>query len=80
MSWILNEYENYVFHHPFTCYIAGPTSSGKTVLLQKILLNKNILFDKIPNRIVFCYKIWQPAYEIFKLLDNHLVGQLLKSL
>ena len=41
-----------IFKHPFTCCIAGPTGAGKTVLLQKILINKNNIFDIQPDRIV----------------------------
>ena len=58
-----------IFQTPFTCCISGPSGAGKTEILQKILINKEALFDKIPERIVFCYKIMQHAYEVFKLLD-----------
>ena len=32
-----NDIPSYVFKHPFTCMIAGPSKSGKTTLLKKIL-------------------------------------------
>jgi hypothetical protein len=47
--------------HPFTMQIGGPTSSGKTVWLQK-LLACDAIQPRIP-RIVWCYGQWQPAYE-----------------
>jgi len=65
--WII---DSIIFKHPFTCSIAGPTGAGKTMLLQKILINKKEIFDIQPDRIVFCYKSWQPAYEVFSLLDT----------
>ena len=57
------------FKVPFTCLIVGPTNAGKSMLLQKILINKNAIIDKPINNIIFCYKTMQPAYDVFKLLD-----------
>ena len=37
-----------IFKHPFTCLIAGPTQSGKTYLLQKILNFNQILIEPSP--------------------------------
>jgi len=65
----LNKNEEYVFKHPFRCYVAGPSCCGKTELLQKILLNLNNLVDKPIERIVFCYSEWQKKYEIFNYLS-----------
>jgi Ni2+-binding GTPase involved in maturation of urease and hydrogenase len=31
--------EDLKYKHPFTCIISGPTSSGKTVLMRRILEN-----------------------------------------
>ena len=47
-----------IFRHPFTCIIAGPTGAGKTVLLKKILENKNYIIDTKPDKIVYCYNGW----------------------
>ena len=55
--------EGVIFKHPFTCMLAGPTGAGKTVLIKKILLYKDIIIEPIPERIVYCYKSWQPAYD-----------------
>jgi hypothetical protein len=63
-NWIIDET---IFKHPFTCILAGPTGAGKTVLLQQILEHKNKLIDKIPEKIVYCYKSWQPAYDQINL-------------
>jgi len=30
---------HFQFKHPFTCVVSGPTSTGKTVLVRKILEN-----------------------------------------
>lgn len=52
-----------IFRHPFTCILAGPTGAGKTVLLNKILDYQQVIIDPKPEKIVFCYKSWQSAYE-----------------
>lgn len=62
-KWII---EGEIFMHPFTCIISGPTMCGKTFLLKEILKNKNVLIKPVPQRIILCYKAWQPTYEDFK--------------
>ena len=68
MSWFLEEKENFVFNLPFTTMVVGPSGCGKTALVSKILLNSETLFDKKIDRVVFCYSVWQQAYELFKFL------------
>ena len=53
MNWIVDKI---IFKCPFTLMLAGPSGAGKTTLLEKILINKEIILDKQPQRIVFCYK------------------------
>ena len=54
-----------LFKHPFTCLIAGPTGSGKSYFVFRLL--KNIeLIDPIPERIVYCYVAWQEAFNEVK--------------
>ena len=52
-----------VFNHPFTGIIAGPTGSGKTVLLMKILDNASKYIYPPPDVIVYCYSRWQPLFD-----------------
>jgi hypothetical protein len=56
------------FKHPFTCITAGPTSSGKTVLIRRILKHhralinfKNEIIDKL--KVLWAYGQWQSLYE-----------------
>jgi hypothetical protein len=67
--WFLPENNKFVFHHPFRTYIAGPTTCGKTKLVENILINRHKLIDKVIERIVICYKAMQESYENLKILD-----------
>ena len=61
-----NDIPSYVFKHPFTCMIAGPSKSGKTTLLKKILHSNKIIIDKPPEKIVYCYSRWQDGFNELK--------------
>jgi hypothetical protein len=56
------------FKHPFTCIAAGPTSSGKTVLVRRILKHhksiihfKGMSIEKL--KVIWAYGQWQNLYE-----------------
>ncbi|KAL9958150.1 hypothetical protein ACROYT_G035124 [Oculina patagonica] len=53
------------FHlgHPFTCMVAGMTGSGKTVWVKSLLQQAHKTMHPTPERIVWCYSQWQPAYR-----------------
>ena len=38
------------------------TGSGKTVWIQSLLKQANRMINPPPERIVWCYSQWQPAY------------------
>jgi hypothetical protein len=48
------------FKHPFTGVCAGPTGSGKSELMKKIVQNARLLIDPPPHRIVWYYAEFQP--------------------
>ena len=57
------------FQHPFTCMLAGPTSSGKTVLVKSIIENhkKTLYFSgESPEtlKVVWAYGQWQSFYDL----------------
>ena len=50
--------ENHVkFKHPFTCIVAGPTGSGKTSFVIKLLQKLKTLFteSRFEGEIIWCY-------------------------
>jgi hypothetical protein len=51
-----------LFKHPFTAMVAGPTKAGKTVWVQKLVLNMQDMISPTPQEIYWCYSEWQPVY------------------
>ena len=41
--------------HPFSCIIAGPSGSGKTEFVLKLINNADIMINKIPETLTWCY-------------------------
>jgi GTPase SAR1 family protein len=51
------------FQHPFNCIVAGPTQSGKTTLITKILQHQQQLINVPIDYILYCYSEYQNAYD-----------------
>ena len=59
------------FEHPFTCIVAGMTGSGNTVWVKSLLTQAYRMINLPPEKIVWCYSQWQPAYtEILVTIPN----------
>ena len=58
------------FVHPSTILVSGPTGSGKTKFVEKVIF-KN-MFDKMPKRILWIYREWQPIYDELRLLRSEI--------
>ncbi len=56
--------DSFFFEHPSTILLSGPSKSGKTTLLSKILFycDKGLV-QPPPDRIIYCYSVWQKAFE-----------------
>lgn len=49
--------------HPFTALVGGMTGSGKTIWVQTLLDNATEVIKPAPQRIIWSYSQWQPAYD-----------------
>ena len=47
--------------HPSTCLISGPTGSGKTYFVKKLIDYE--MFDPMPPTIVYCYGSYQLLFQ-----------------
>ena len=54
-------------------YVAGPTNSGKTYWVYRLLATKN-MFEQNISSILYCYGVYQPLYN--KLKNNPNVSPL----
>lgn len=57
------------FYHPSNIFIVGPTGSGKTQFMESALRLGQ--FDPPPERLVWVYAEWQPAYERLQTQARH---------
>ena len=63
--------QRFQFVHPFTCIVAGMTGSGKTAWRKSLLQQAQRAINLPPERIVWCYSQWQPAYlELMVTIPN----------
>ena len=63
--------QRFQFEHPFTCMVAGMTGSGKTVWVQSLFTQAYRMINLPPEKIVWCYSQWQPAYmEMLVTIPN----------
>lgn len=61
------EHESLVkLQSPTSIYVVAPSSSGKTVLVKKILKQADGVFTIPPVKILFCYSVDQPIYDEMK--------------
>ena len=52
--------------HPLTCIIAGPTGSGKSYFVRRLLAHKEEMMKPVPEHIVWYYGEWQPIYATMR--------------
>ena len=72
--------QRFHFVHAFTCMVAGMTGSGKTVWVQSLLQQAQSVIEPPPERIIWCYSQWQPAYsELLSTVPNNLLRVSLKT-
>ena len=47
----------------FTMLVVGPSGSGKTIFTSQLLKFRKQITVNAPNKIVWCYSVWQPLYD-----------------
>ena len=54
------------FTFPANWCVSGATGCGKTFWVYKLLQNKESLFQKPPLKVLYCYSIWQPIFDVME--------------
>jgi hypothetical protein len=57
--------------HPFTCTVAGPTSSGKSKFVLRLIRHVIELIHPPPERILFCYGEFQSSFLELLQVEFH---------
>ncbi|KAK3929822.1 Isethionate sulfite-lyase [Frankliniella fusca] len=57
------------FQHPCTALVVGGTGSGKTFFMNRLIENRDEMFNTTFEHIIFYYSEWQPLYDTLK--SNH---------
>ncbi|KMQ81740.1 hypothetical protein RF55_25379, partial [Lasius niger] len=47
-----------------TCLVSGPTGSGKSVFVKKML--EHHMFHPWPDKVIYCYGVYQPLFNSMK--------------
>lgn len=59
---------------PTSFMICGPSNSGKTYFLKRLLENASNMFKRSPSHILYCYgSVWQPLFSEMK----HTIGNII---
>lgn len=58
------------FHSHASFCLSGTTNSGKTTWIQKLIRYRQVMFATPPDRVVYCYGIWQKAFEEMERREN----------
>ena len=52
------------FETPTSFMVCGPTNSGKTWFVKRILENAHLMFKEPPTFVLYCYgSVWQPMFD-----------------
>ena len=71
----MSSIHDFMFKHPFACMLAGPSQSGKSTLLAKILENNQGMITPSPTKIVYCYARWSEGFNKLKTITPPIVFQ-----
>jgi hypothetical protein len=55
--------------HAFTCTVAGPTWSGKTWFVFRLIKHVESVITPIPEKTVYCYGEFQPMFAEYPTVE-----------
>ena len=54
------------FRHPFTAIVLGPTGSGKTQFVMRLVDGADAMIEPTPHKIVYHFGKYQPLFEHYE--------------
>ena len=60
---------NIRFQCPFGALVCGPSMSGKSTLMFDMLNDPDLVFDPVPQRVVYVYGAWQDAFDKYEKIE-----------
>ena len=61
-----SQYSKFTLNHPFRLVVSGPTSTGKTNFIFRLLNQKDELIEPSIEQVLYLYGEWQPIFEKHK--------------
>jgi hypothetical protein len=59
------------FKTPTTIVVCGPSQSGKSTFIHRLLSEASGMFDQTTKQVLYCYQEWQPIYtNLEQSIDN----------
>ena len=62
-----------VLQHPFTLMTIGPTFSGKSCWMNRLLIHAKTMINPPSERIIWCYKRWQPLFSEMQITIENIL-------
>ena len=59
-------FDKFTIRHPFRMVASGPTSTGKTQFIFKLLQQRENIFDPKIEQVIYLYAEWQSCFSDFK--------------
>ena len=57
------------FRHPFTSTVSGPTTSGKTNFVLRLIDNVDDMIQPTPEKIIYYYTKYQSIFDDYTQVD-----------
>ena len=58
--------EKFCFKAPSRCLVVGASGVGKTCFMQRVLRERDALFEPVPQKIYYCYRYPQSFFAAFR--------------